>query len=83
MEDDHPEGGVPQSQLPQPLAQHGGRADYDGRPKLPRVVQPGQEHRYLHRFAEAHLVAYDAPRTLRVQLPEPLYTCSRQHGSPL
>ncbi len=76
MQDYDAERRVPQAQLAQPLAQHGGGAHDDGGPEAAAVVQARQKHRQLHRLAQAHLVPNDAPRALRVQLPQPLHACA-------
>ena len=80
VQDDNAKRRVPQAQLAQPLAQHGGRAHDDGGAEATRVLQAGQERRDLDGLTEAHLVADDAARALRVQLPQPLDACAyRQH----
>lgn len=81
VQDDDAEGRVPEAELAQPLAQHSGGAHDDGGAEAAAVVQARQEHCQLHRLAQAHLVADDAPRPLRVQLPQPLHTCS--HTQPV
>lgn len=75
MQNDHPEGGVPGPQLPQPLAHHSGRADNDAGLEHAAAVQACQEGGQLDGLAQAHLIPDDAPCPLSVQLPQPLDTC--------
>lgn len=72
VHDDHPEGGVPGPQLPQPLAHDSGRAHNDAGLEHAATVQACQEGSQLYGLAQPHLIADDASCPLSVQLPQPL-----------
>ena len=75
MHDDHPEGGVPGPQLPQPLAHDSGGAHNDAGLEHAAAVQACQEGCQLYGLTQPHLVADDASCPLSVQLPQPLDPC--------
>ena len=72
MHDDHPEGGVPGPELPQPLAHDSGRTDNNGGLEHAAAVQACQEGSQLYGLPQPHLIPNDAPCPLSVQLPQPL-----------